>query len=273
VWHPMKIHKRQRFPDLSLVRRHGWTCARGVSFSSTFAATLTPVRHPPAWRQIGNSRTSRPHLSAAHCLGHRPLLLPAPPSLSLLRALFLQHRLCLRCGSGRRASCLSCTPFPRDNGALWGVAGGLGGSTFAADRHYSAPCAKFDAGMRGSAAPLRWNRWLSWYPPLLSRRIVLCHPVAFSFATPSHSPLPPRRILFCYPAAFCFAAAAANEWLVWPLPVAGRLRLPLRAALFLQSSCRCGHALCGWAGQRGTLDGYEAGGEDSGPPLSVLSGP
>ena len=188
----MKIHKRQRFPDLSLVRRHGWTCARGVSFSSTFAATLTPVRHPPAWRQIGNSRTSRPHLSAAHCLGHRPLLLPAPPSLSLLRALFLQHRLCLRCGSGRRASCLSCTPFPRDNGALWGVAGGLGGSTFAADRHYSAPCAKFDAGMRGSAAPLRWNRWLSWYPPLLSRRIVLCHPVAFSFATPPHFVLPPQ---------------------------------------------------------------------------------
>jgi len=213
VWHPMKIHKRQRFPDLSLVRRHGWTCARGVSFSSTFAATLTPVRRPPAWRQIGSSRTSRPHLSAAHCLGQRPLPLPAPPSLSLLRALSLQHRLFLRCSSGRRAACLCCTALPRDNGALWGVAGGLGGSTFAADRHHSAPCAKFDAGMRGSASPLRRNRWLSWYPPLLPRRIVLCHPVAFSFATPSHSPLPPRRILLCHPVAFSFATPSHS-----PLP-------------------------------------------------------
>jgi len=176
-------------PSPPLLQQHSHPCAthpRGVRSAAA-------VPHVPTCRR-------RTVLDI-----HRPLLLPAPPSLSLLRALFLQHRLCLRCGSGRRALCLCCTPFPRDNGALWGVAGGLGGSTFAADRHYSAPRARFDAGMRGSAAPLRWNRWLSWYPPLLPRRIVLCHPVAFSFATPSHSPFPPRRILLCHPVAFSFA--------------------------------------------------------------------
>jgi len=176
-------------PSPPLLQQHSHPCAT----------------HPPGVR----SAAAVPHVPTCRRRTvldiHRPLLLPAPPSLSLLRALFLQHRLCLRCGSGRRALCLCCTPFPRDNGALWGVAGGLGGSTFAADRHYSAPRAIFDAGMRGSAAPLRWNRWLSWYPPLLPRRIVLCHPVAFSFATPSHSPFPPRRILLCHPVAFSFA--------------------------------------------------------------------